>query len=88
MEIKYTIKGITLDAHDLMELHDYYEAACTAEYLMENYDISDESTAMHLGYEVRRLMDKYGYDEEESINEVFRKDEFLQDLRLEQCEQM
>jgi hypothetical protein len=72
MKIQYTIKGVTLDDIDLMECHQYYEAACTAEYLMENYDIDDESTAMHLGYEVRRLMDKYGYDEEEAIYEVLR----------------
>lgn len=74
MVIKYTIKGVTLDDFDLMECHQYYEAACTAEYLMENYDISDEDTAMHLGYEVRRLMNKYDYDEETAIDEVMRKE--------------
>ena len=77
MEIKYEIKGITLNVNDLMELHEYYEAACTAEYLMENYGIADESEAMNLGYEVRRLMDKYGYDEEEAINEVLRKENLI-----------
>lgn len=77
MKIKYEIKGITLDVNDLMELHEYYEAACTAEYLMENYNISDESTAMHLGYDVRRLMDKYGYDEEEAVDEVLRKENLI-----------
>ena len=70
MEIKYAIKGITLNSHELTEIHEYYEAACTAEYLMDNYDISDEDTAMHLGYEVRRLMRKYDYDEETAIDEV------------------
>jgi hypothetical protein len=74
MVIKYTIKGVTLDDFDLMECHQYYEAACTAEYLMENYDISDEDTAMNLGYEVRRLMNKYDYDEETAIDEVLRKE--------------
>ena len=74
MKIQYTIKGVTLDDFDLMECHQYYEAACTAEYLMENYDISDEDTAMHLGYEVRRLMNKYDYDEETAIDEVMRKE--------------
>lgn len=81
MKIQYTIKGVTLDVHDLMELHEYYEAACTAEYLMENYNISDENTAIHLGYEVRRLMGKYGYDEEEAINEVL-KDELPTELTV------
>jgi hypothetical protein len=74
MVIKYTIKGVTLDDFDLMECHQYYKAACTAEYLMENYDITDEDEAMNLGYEVRRLMNKYGYDEETAIDEVLRKE--------------
>lgn len=77
MEIKYEIKGITLDELDLMDIHHYYEAARTAEYLMENYDISDESTAMHLGYEVRRFMDRYDYDEAEAIYEVLRKENVI-----------
>ena len=74
MVIKYTIKGVTLDDFDLMECHKYYEAACTAEYLMENYNITDEDEAMNLGYEVRRLMNKYDYDEETAIDEVLRKE--------------
>lgn len=74
MKIAYEIKGITLDAHDLMEIHGYYEAACTAEYLMDAYKISDESTAMHLAYDVRRLMDKYCYDENDAIDIVLRKE--------------
>ena len=74
MEIKYEIKGVTLDAYELQILHEYYEAACTAEYLMENYDITDEGEAMNLGYEVRRLMSKYDYNEETAIDEVLRKE--------------
>lgn len=70
MEIKYEIKGITLDVNDLIDIHKYYEAACTAEYLMENYDVTDETEAMRLGADVRRKMDKYGYNEEEAIEEV------------------
>lgn len=73
MEIKYEIKGITLDVYDLMDIHHYYEAACTAEYLMDNYGITNEEDALYLGYEVRRLMDKYDWDEETSIDEVMRK---------------
>ena len=77
MEIKYEIKGITLNVSDLMELHSYYEAACTAEYLMDNYNISDENDAMRLGYEVRELMDEYGYDEIEAIDAVLRKENLI-----------
>lgn len=78
MEIKYEIKGISLNADDLVDIHKYYEAACTAEYIMENYNITDESEAMHLGYEVRRLMDKYDYDEEYAIDEALRKEGLIQ----------
>ena len=75
MKMQYEIKGITLDVNDLMEIHHYYEAACTAEYLMENYDITDEDDALYFGYEVRRLMDKYDWDEETAIDNVMREDD-------------
>jgi hypothetical protein len=77
MKIQYTIKGTTLDVHELMECHQYYEAACTAEYIMENYNITDEDEALNLGYEVRRLMNKYGYDELTAIDEVLRKENLI-----------
>ena len=73
MKFKYEIKGITLDVYDLIDIHHYYEAACTAEYLMDNYHIVDEDEAMKLGYAVRELMGKYGYDEEEAIYEVMKR---------------
>ncbi len=66
MEIKYEIKGITLDVFDLIKIHTYYEAACTAEYLMENYDLTEEK-AMKLGAVVRRYMDKFNVTEDEAI---------------------
>lgn len=74
MKCAYSVKGITLDANDLVEIHEYYEAFCTAEYLMDNYDIDDEDTALCFGYEVRRLMDKHDYNEETAIDEVLRKE--------------
>ena len=75
MDIKYEIKGITLNMYDLIEIHKYYEAACTAEYLMDNYDIAEELEALELGYEVRELIDRYGYDEEEASEKVMSKRE-------------
>ena len=70
MEIKYEIKGITLDVCDLVQIHAYYEAACTAEFVMDNYEISDENKALQIGYNVRRLMDDYDYDELEAIDRI------------------
>ena len=53
---------------EMSDIHHYYEAACTATYLMENYGVSDENESLEIGYEVRRMMDKYGYCEEEAIS--------------------
>ena len=73
MEIKYEIKGITLDVGDLINIHAYYEAACTAEFVMDNYKVSDEVQALQIGYDVRKLMDKYDYSELEAIDKVMEE---------------
>lgn len=72
MKIEYNVKGITLDRDEICLIHEYYEAASTAEYLMENYEqfANDESAALNAGYEVRHLMDKYGYSEEDAIDKM------------------
>ena len=36
MEISYTIRGITLNKSEIADIDAYYEAACTAEYIIEN----------------------------------------------------
>ena len=80
MTIEYKIKGITLNDYDLMEINRYYEAACTAEYILDTYpEIKTKEEAMELGYAVRELMDKYGYNEEEAVNEVMTEGEFNYD---------
>lgn len=72
MEIKYEIKGVTLDVHDLINIHEYYEAACTAEYLMDNYDLTEEK-AMELGARVRRYMNKNNVTEDIAIEEIMSR---------------
>ena len=44
MKIEYEINGITLNVNELSKIAHYYEAACTAEYLLENYSeqVKDE----------------------------------------------
>lgn len=69
MKIEYTIKGITLNEFEMYDIKKFYEAHCTAEYIFENYDVTEEK-AIELGYEVRRLMDKYDYYEEDAIDKV------------------
>lgn len=71
MEIKYEIKGITLDVWDLVKIHEYYVNACTAEYIIDNYDVTEEE-AMKLAVEVREYMDRYGISEEDAIYEVMQ----------------
>ena len=72
MKFEYTIKGITLNEYDMYDIKEYYEAHCTAEYIADNYDVTDDE-AVRLGYEVRRLMNRYGYEEEEAIYEVMKR---------------
>ena len=80
MTISYEIKGVVLNIDDLTKITEYYRIACTAEYLVENYGF-DEDVAMQIGYDVRRKMDKHGYDEEEAIKvtlgEMKEKGEFI-----------
>ena len=71
MKIEYTIKGITLNEYEMYDIMKFYEAHCSAEYILGNYNVTEEQ-AIKLGYEVRRLMDKYGGDEEDSIYEAMR----------------
>ena len=73
-KMEYKIKDIILTEEELIEIHEYYEAACTANYLMDQYGF-DEEKALELGYEVRRQMDKYGFDEEEAISEVLEDED-------------
>lgn len=71
MAFTYKIKGIELTMSDMVDIHEYYGAACTAEYLMENYEcIKSEEEALILGYEVRRTMDRYGLSEIEAIDHL------------------
>ena len=74
MEIKYEIKGITLNVYDLINIHKYYEIACTAEYLMENYDLTEDE-AMKLGAEVREYMDDNNVTEDVAIDEIMNNKE-------------
>ena len=69
MKIEYTIKGITLNEFEMYDIKKYFEAHCSAEYILENYNVTEEK-AIELGYEVRRLMGKYDYYEEDAIAKV------------------
>ena len=71
-EFTFEIKGVTLTMSEMNEIHIQYELFSTAEYLMENYNLSQE-TALKMAVGVRKLMDKYGLDEETAVDEVLNK---------------
>ncbi len=78
------VNDISLKIEDLVNITNYYEACCTAEYIMENDDYNfngTEEEAIALGYEVRECMDKYNLDEAEAIENV------LEDHGIEQSEE-
>ncbi len=66
---KFEIKGITLNECDMQKIKEYYEVCCTAEYLIENYKFETEF-AFEIATEVRRIMFKYEYSEDEAITKV------------------
>ncbi len=73
-ELKHVTKTLTMS--NMCEINQYYEAACTAEFILDNLedfnlplDMTKE-TALQFGYDVRHQMDKYGYSEEDAISQV------------------
>lgn len=85
MKVEYEIKGIKLDMDEMREIKNFYEAHCTAEYILENYDTS-EKTAIEIGYEARMLMDKYGYTERMAISEVVSNRQIQKNVNLDSFE--
>ena len=68
-EFTFEIKGVTLDMCEMHTIHKQYEIFSTAEYLIENYGLSEE-TALKMAVDIRKRMDKYGLDEETAIDEI------------------
>ena len=71
-DFTFEIKGITLNMSEMNEIHMQYEIYATAEYLIENYNLAEE-TALKMAVGVRRLMNKYGLDEETAVDEILNK---------------
>ena len=61
---------IELDEMEMHTIHKYYEIQCTADYVRENHEELSEEVIQKIATEVRRQMDKYGFDENEAIIEV------------------
>lgn len=78
---EYNFKGMTLTMSDMCQINEFYEAACTAEYVLDLYTdaVKTKEDALEIGYEVRRLMNKYDYDEEEAISEVLAEREVTEE---------
>lgn len=68
MKFTYKIKGIELNMVEMSDICQYYKAACTAEYIVDNYGFSEDK-ALDAAYDIRRKMDKYDYTESEAIAE-------------------
>lgn len=64
-------KTIKVTMEDMVKLDQLYKIHCTAEYLMENYNITDRTVAFEKARNVREIMDKYDYlYESDAIKEV------------------
>ena len=69
MKFEYKIKGITLNENEMRDIKQSYEILSTAEYILENYDLTGKDE-MTLAYEIRRYMDKNDVTESEAIREI------------------
>ena len=69
---KATVDGKELTIQDMGEIHHYYQACCVAEYLEDNYVVTTVE-AIDIGYDTRRLMEKYDITEEEAIYKMTQK---------------
>lgn len=67
---KNGINFIELTPCQMSDIHHFYEKECTKEFILENYPEYNEEDADTLAYETRRIMDKYGLEEEEAIEEA------------------
>ena len=66
------VNGMALTRSEMATISEYYDACCTAEYLLTHYEneITDEDTALTLAYEVREQMQKYDMSELDAIETV------------------
>lgn len=72
-------KVVINDEYLMRQIHEYYEAACTGEYMQDNdCDGISDQIALSLGYEVWRRIYKYGGDESETIENV--QDDFKDNI--------
>lgn len=75
---KFKIAGneveLKLDDPVLLEIISWYEAASTAEYIMENYDVTQD-VALDIGYKVRQRIrdEEYEEEEEDAVEFVFEE---------------
>lgn len=78
---KETQTKITRDfsINQLFDIKNYVRACEVAEFIMENYNVKDEPTAITLGIEARDLMLEDEISEEEAICEVLDKYGYLEE---------
>lgn len=70
--MKYPIKGIVLDEHDIIKIHEYYKQYSMAEYLNAVYKLP-EKTAFEAATYVLNLVEHGNYVEADAIAEFLKE---------------
>ncbi len=67
-----TSKGIEIELSesDMAYIAQHYEAQCTADYLRSEHEDWPEEKVQAIARETRQQMNKYGYDEDDAIEEA------------------
>ncbi|MBQ2183307.1 MAG: hypothetical protein II399_01615 [Lachnospiraceae bacterium] len=73
MKYEYkTRKGVNISLSEMVEIAQYYEAACAGEQVQWQYsnNLMPDDMALNIGYEICRRRDKYDYDLSEAEEDV------------------
>lgn len=66
----FVINGVTLDASQILQVHQFYATACLQEYIHENHPEYTLTLCWEIAEKVGNLMEKENLSEEEAIKTV------------------
>lgn len=73
MKLEYEVKGVTLEAREIVAVHEYYKNYTMAEYLNANYNV-DEDKAFKYAPVILHLIEEHGYTEYDAIQKILNEE--------------
>lgn len=73
LKLEYEVKGVTLDANDIVKIHEYYRSYIIVEFLLENHYSLSIDEAKKMAADAIHLVDHKDYTESEAIYAIITK---------------